>query len=79
MAGDDRVVPRERSLALLQVLRQPVLVETLPGTHNGIYETAAMDEALRRAVDAVIDAAEAHRLAAAGPIRDRRAVPDQSE
>lgn len=56
MAEDDRVVPRERSLALVRVLRRPVLVETLPGSHNSIYETAAMDDALRRAVDAVIDA-----------------------
>ena len=56
MAEDDRVVPRERSLALVEVLRRPVMVETLPGTHNGIYETAALDEALRRAVDAVMRA-----------------------
>ena len=56
MADDDQVVPRARSEALVQVLARPVMVEVLHGTHNGIYETPAVDAALRRAVDAVIDA-----------------------
>jgi pimeloyl-ACP methyl ester carboxylesterase len=56
MAESDRVVPRARSEALVRVLARPVLVETLPGTHNGIYDTETMDRMLRRAVDAVIDA-----------------------
>lgn len=53
MADDDRVVPRQRSEALIEALSRPVMVEVLPGTHNGIYDTPAIDDALRRALDAV--------------------------
>jgi hypothetical protein len=60
MAGDDRIVPRERSEALLRVLARPVHVETIAGgTHNGIYDMPAFDRALRRAFDAVATAAGA--------------------
>ena len=56
MAEHDGVVPRERSEALVAVLARPVLVEIVPGTHNGLYDMPAVDGALRRAVEAVIDA-----------------------
>lgn len=57
-AGNDRVVPPRHTLALVRALARPVLVETLPNTsHNGIYEAPGMEEALRRAVDALLDAA----------------------
>jgi pimeloyl-ACP methyl ester carboxylesterase len=56
IASDDRIVPRERSLALVQALRRPVLVETVTGSHNGIYADTAIDLALRRALDALLPA-----------------------
>lgn len=56
MAEQDGVVPRERSDALVEVLARPVLVEVLPGTHNGIYDGEAIGHALRRAVDGVAPA-----------------------
>ncbi|HMR30356.1 MAG TPA: alpha/beta hydrolase [Geminicoccaceae bacterium] len=56
MAAEDNIVPRERSEALVEVLARPVMVATVPGTHNGIYETEAMDSALRRAFDALMPA-----------------------
>jgi hypothetical protein len=56
MAEQDRVIPRARSDALVEILANPVMVEVLPGSHHGIYETPAVDGALRRAVDAISDA-----------------------
>lgn len=56
MAEHDTVVPRERSEALVEVLARPVSVAAVPGTHNGIYETDAMDAALRQAMNALIPA-----------------------
>jgi len=53
MAEHDTVVPRERSDALVKVLARPVSVATIPGTHNGLYDTDAMDAALRRAIESV--------------------------
>lgn len=51
VAGADQVIPRERSDALIAVLRQPVLVETVPNaTHNGIYDLERLDELLRLAL-----------------------------
>ena len=53
-AGLDRVVPWERTQALVQKLRRPVLVETIPGvSHGGIYDSPLMDRALRRALAAL--------------------------
>ncbi|HET6469488.1 MAG TPA: alpha/beta hydrolase [Geminicoccaceae bacterium] len=55
LASDDTVVPLERSRALIDLLRRPVSVETVPGsTHNGIYDLPAIDGALRRALDALL-------------------------
>lgn len=55
LASDDRVVPRERSAALIEALARPVLVETVPGsTHAGLYDLPAVDDALRRALHAVV-------------------------
>jgi pimeloyl-ACP methyl ester carboxylesterase len=56
MAEHDEIVPRERSEALVEVLARPILVQVLPGTHNGIYDGQPIDEALHRAVDAVMRA-----------------------
>jgi hypothetical protein len=54
IAGEDRIVPRERSDALVQALARPVLVETIHGgTHNGIYDMPEFDRVLRRAFDTV--------------------------
>ncbi len=53
VARDDKVVPRQRSEALVRVLRRPVLYETLPGTHSGIYDLPEIDRALRRAFAAL--------------------------
>lgn len=59
-AGADRVVPPERSRALLAVLRRPVFEETVPGaTHGGLYHVPEIDGALRRAVEALLAAADA--------------------
>ena len=59
IASHDRVVPAARTMALLRVLRRPVFVETVPdSTHGGLYHTAEIDEVLRRAVAALIAAAE---------------------
>lgn len=59
LASDDRVVPRERSEALIAALAWPVHVETVPGsTHAGLYDLPAVDEALRRALHAVVTAAD---------------------
>ena len=57
VASDDAVVPKARSDALVSRLRRPVAEETVPGsTHNGIYDVAAMDEALHRSLQAVMSA-----------------------
>lgn len=49
-AGEDRVVPRQRTEALVRRLARPVLVETIAGvSHSGIYDSPQMDETLRRA------------------------------
>jgi pimeloyl-ACP methyl ester carboxylesterase len=67
LASDDTVVPLERSRALIEVLRRPVLVETVAGsTHNGIYDLPAIDGALNRALDAIADAGTAAAPAAQG-------------
>lgn len=59
MASDDQVVPRERTEALLAVVRRPVLVETIPDTtHGGIYDSPRVDPALRRAMAALEKAHE---------------------
>lgn len=69
-AGGDRVVPPRHAEALVRVLARPVLVETLPGaSHNGIYEAPGMDEALRRAVDALLAAGGPADPAPAGAYR----------
>lgn len=58
-AGEDRVVPRRHTEALVRRLARPVLVETIPGaSHSGIYDSPLMDEALRRAF-AVLEQARA--------------------
>ena len=55
IAGNDTVVPHERSEALLRVLRRPVSIRTVPGsTHNGIYDLPAIDIALREALESVL-------------------------
>jgi pimeloyl-ACP methyl ester carboxylesterase len=57
LAGEDKVVPPERSRALIRLLRRPVMERTIEGgTHNGLYERPAIDAALRDALDAVIAA-----------------------
>ncbi len=53
VARDDKVVPRQRSEALVRVLRRPVLYEVLPGSHSGIYDLPEIDRALRRALAAI--------------------------
>jgi pimeloyl-ACP methyl ester carboxylesterase len=59
LASDDRVVPRERSEALIEALAWPVRVETVPGsTHAGLYDLPEVDDALRRALHAVVTAAD---------------------
>lgn len=66
-AGEDKVVPRRHTEALVRSLARPVLVETIPGvSHSGIYDSPLMDEALRRAF-AVLEQARA-------PLADDRAV-----
>jgi len=52
-ASDDTVVPRAHTDALHRILRRPVLYEIVEGTHSGIYDNPAIDEALRRAMDAL--------------------------
>lgn len=62
-AGEDRVVPRRHTEALLRVLVRPVLVRTIPGaSHSGIYDTPEIDELLRHALAAL---EQATRLRAA--------------
>src|SRR5262249_54841723 len=57
IASDDRMVPRERSEALIRVLARPVMVRTVPeSTHQSIYDLPAMDLALREALQAVMSA-----------------------
>jgi uncharacterized protein len=54
LASDDRIVPRERSLRLIDSLADPVLVETIPdSTHVGIYDMVAIDHLLHRSLDAL--------------------------
>jgi pimeloyl-ACP methyl ester carboxylesterase len=76
-AGEDRIVPARHTEALVRVLRRPVLVETVPGaTHGGLYHTPEIDGALRRAVEALLAAAEdaaAGVARAGGPKQNQRA------
>ncbi len=59
LASDDRIVPRERSEALIEALAWPVRVETVPNsTHAGLYDLPAVDAALHRALHAVVTAAD---------------------
>lgn len=67
LAADDRVVPPARSAALIEVLRRPVLVATVPGAgHNAIYDREAFDRLLAEALRAV---------EAAAPRAEERIVP----
>lgn len=53
-AEHDRIVPRERTEALVRVLARPVLVATVPGsTHTGIYDREEFDHLLREALAAL--------------------------
>ncbi len=53
-ASDDRIVPPQRTEALVRVLARPVLVASVPGaTHTGIYDRDEFDRLLRRALDAL--------------------------
>ncbi|MDX6751624.1 hypothetical protein SH611_17600 [Geminicoccaceae bacterium 1502E] len=55
LASRDRIVPPERSQALLRVLRCPVLVETVPhSTHNGIYDHEEFDHLLERSMELLV-------------------------
>lgn len=52
LASHDRVVPRERSDALLRALRRPVMVATVPhSTHNGLYDHEEFDRLLMEAME----------------------------
>lgn len=54
LAEDDRIVPRARSEALIEVLARPVLVATVPGAgHNAIYEREEFDRYLLDALRAI--------------------------
>ena len=76
LASDDRIVPARRSSALLRTLRRPVLVETVPdSTHGGIYRMAEVDGALRRAVDAVLEATDVPTGEAIVPARALAQAP----
>ena len=69
LASDDRVVPRARSEALIEALAWPVLVETVPdSTHAGLYDLPAVDDALRRALHAVVTAADPSPLHRDNPV-----------
>ncbi len=71
LASDDRIVPRERSERLIESLARPVLVETIPdSTHVGLYDMAAIDELLRRSLDALEQAGRSAPGAAADPAAD---------
>ncbi len=70
-ASEDRIVPRERTEALLRVLARPVLVATVPGsTHTGLYDRDEFDRLLRRALDAL--EAAPREPAATAPARAER-------
>ncbi|SNB70415.1 hypothetical protein SAMN07250955_107192 [Arboricoccus pini] len=59
MAGDDKIVPPARSLALRQALRRVVFASTIPKVgHSAIYEDERFDEALNQAMLHLEGAAE---------------------
>ncbi len=67
LAEHDRVVPRARSTALVEVLRRPVLLATVPGVgHNAIYDREEFDRLLADALRAI---------EAAAPEAEERTVP----
>lgn len=67
-AADDRIVPRERSEALVQVLARPVLVATVPdSTHTGIYDREEFDRLLQDSLAALEVAAPSLTRAAPRP------------
>lgn len=52
LASNDTIVPAERSRQLIEVLANPVMIETIPdSTHGGIYDMAEIDTLLRRSLD----------------------------
>ena len=64
--GDVRRAGRSGKRGLPRSLktRRPVFVETVPdSTHGGLYHTREIDEVLRRAVAALIEAGEPARRA----------------
>ncbi len=71
LAEHDRIVPRARSTALVEVLRRPVLVATVPGVgHNAIYDREEFDRLLAealRAIEAAAPRAEERTAPAARP------------
>ncbi len=73
MAGHDRVVPRARTMALVERLVRPVLVETVPDcSHGSIYDQEQLDLVLRRAIDGLEAAAEARDVQPPRPKPPRR-------
>ncbi len=82
LASNDRIVPRERSEALVERLVRPVLVETVPeSTHVSIYDQERFDEAMQRAMDQLEAAAQAPDggPTPSRPSRQRAGVPRPAE
>lgn len=69
LAEDDRIVPRARSEALIEVLARPVLVATVPGAgHNAIYEREEFDRYLLDALRTIERATARHQDGSAGQL-----------
>ncbi|MDW8369609.1 MAG: alpha/beta hydrolase [Geminicoccaceae bacterium] len=61
-ASKDRIVPKERTEALVAMLARPVLVASVPdATHNGIYDHELFDRLFRQAFARLDDADRAAR------------------
>lgn len=72
LASQDRIVPRARTQALIDGLRRPVMVDTVPeSTHGGIYDTQVIGDVLREALDRV----EAAAMGAQPGMRDTEEFP----
>ncbi|MEO1016875.1 MAG: alpha/beta hydrolase [Pseudomonadota bacterium] len=57
IAGDDTIVPRPHTEALIAGLENVVLTETIPGeSHAGLYHNGALDTLLSQIVDTVAQA-----------------------
>lgn len=79
LAEADRIVPPERSAALVRTLARPMLVATVPGAgHNALYDREEFDRLLAEALRAIEAAGGDRRATAPEPAPTAAAAAEPS-